>query len=74
MGFVLSLLFSENPLDCDFESNTFCNWEVKEGYTNQWDTHTGTTSTQDTGPSQDHTESKNGAGKCVLNILLPLSS
>lgn len=62
-------MLSENPLDCDFDADTFCNWNVKEGYFNQWDTHKGSTITKDTGPFHDHTESKNGTGKCCFVII-----
>lgn len=61
-------MLSENPLDCDFDAGTFCNWEVKTWITTQWQINSGPTATFDTGPSHDHTESKNDTGKCCFVI------
>jgi len=53
-----------SPADCNFEQQTICNYIQDPNDNFDWSWQTGTTSSSNTGPSNDHTEGSS-AGRCA---------
>ncbi|WAR18860.1 MLRP1-like protein [Mya arenaria] len=56
-----------DPLDCNFDAATLCNWSTNKTSLGTWSAHKGPTNTGSTGPDTDHTTGTSSGKLDLLN-------